>query len=385
MVNYNQFSPRTVSTENSRLWNPSKTLEIINPDRDCLTCVGQAPTQGRRCRLPIRADNRALIMRTLDDIAYLPPDSPAVMSRLRAIAGPALCVNYHQNQDETIVKQWQSKIQSLEPPKRKSAKSTQSSRRQESARHQEVEDLRNQLKEMMEAMAKLKEECDSPGRRSQERTEAEERIAKERQEAERIRRRREERQKEARRKESERLETERLAQEKRGKEEKERLAKEKREKEERQRREREDAAAANERIHQRAQKRREESKREKREKEQSERTEWDQLWAKYQERWTELKTPASGTRESNIRDAIPWPVKSGAYRDVKASNVKEFFQKAVSREEDMPKLMRKECLNWHPDKRPNWLQGVRLSDVDEMMVDMIYCVVSGLLAKSTGR
>jgi hypothetical protein len=166
--------------------------------------------------------------------------------------------------------------------------------------------------------------------------------------------------------EKERLEKERL--------EKERLAKEKREKEEQQRRE-DEKAAANERIRQRAQKLCEERKREKREKEQKEREEWDQLWAKYQERWAQFKASASDIRKGNIRDAIPWPVKSGSYRDVKSPNVKEFFQKAVSRDEDIVKLMRKECLKWHPDKRCTWLRDARLSDVDKMMVDMICHVV----------
>ncbi|KAH6664489.1 putative reticulocyte-binding protein 2 like protein a [Halenospora varia] len=383
MVNYTQFSPRTISTEKAKLWNPSKTLEIINPDYDCLTCVGYAPSRGRRCRNPIRADNRALITRTLDEIAYLPPNSPAVMSRLRGIAGPALCVRYHQGQAETVVMQWQRKIPLLKPQigEQKPAKPVQSSRLQEPARDRRVEDLRDQLKEMRDAIAKLREEIDSPRHQSQECEGPEERAVKDLQEEERKQRRSEERKREARRKESERLEKGRLEKERL---EKECLAKEKREKEEKQRREREEAAA-NERIRQRAQKVREEREREKRKKEQKERKEWDQLWAKYQERWAQFKASASDIREGNIRDAIPWPVKSGLYRDAKDSNVKEFFQKAVSRDEDMAKLMRKECLKWHPDRRCTWLRDAQLSDVDKMMVDMICRVVTELLNGSARR
>jgi len=36
-------------------------------------------------------------------------------------------------------------------------------------------------------------------------------------------------------------------------------------------------------------------------------------------------------REGNVRDLIPWPVKSGLYRDVNASNVKDFLQRAIAR------------------------------------------------------
>ena len=393
MVYHPQFSPRTVSTEREKLWNPSTTLGIINPDYDCLTCIGYAPSQGRRCRNPIRADNRALITRTLDEIAYLPPDSPAVMSRLRAIAGPALCVRYHQGQAGTVVMQWQRKIQLLKPQigERKPAKSVQSSRLQEPVRDRRVENLKDQLKEMEEAMAKLREEIDNQRHQGQECEGPKERAAKDCQEDERKQWRSAERNREARRKESERLEKERLEKERLEKErlekerlEKERLAKEKREKEEKQRREREEAAAK-ERIRQRAQKLREERERKKREKEQKEREEWDQLWAQYQERWVQFKASASDIREGDLRDGIPWPVKSGSYRDVKDSNVKEFFHNTVSRDGDMVKLVRKECLKWHPDRRRTWLRDGRLSDVDKMMVDMICRVVTELLNGSAGR
>ena len=380
MIDYSQFSPHTISTEKARLWNPSKTLGIINPDYDCLTCIGYAPSQGRRCRNPNRADNRALISRTPDEIAYLSPNSPAVMSRLRAIAGPALCVRYHQGQADTVVMQWQSKIQRLKPQagKRKPTKSVQSSRLQESARDRQVEDLQDQLKEMKEAMARLREEIDSQRKQSQEYEGPEERAVKDRQEQERKQRRREETDRETKRKENERLEKERLERERL---EKERLAEEKRKEEQKQRQERE-KAAANERIRQRAQKLREKREREKREKEQKEREGWDELWAKYQERWAHFKTSASDIREGNFRDAIPWPVKSGSYSDVKDQNVKEFFQNAVPRDENMVKLMRKECLKWHPDR---WLREARLGDDDKSMVEMICRVVTELLNGSAGR
>jgi hypothetical protein len=134
----------------------------------------------------------------------------------------------------------------------------------------------------------------------------------------------------------ERLEEERLK--------RERLNKERKATEEK-RREREQAAY-NKRIRQRSQRVREEREREKRQREQNERGEWDQLWIKYQARWVDFRADTS--REENIRDVMPWPVKSGSYRDVKASNVKEFLQKAMPRDANMAKLMQKECQKWHP-------------------------------------
>ena len=413
MVYYSRSSPRTIPTEREVLWEPYKTLEIKNPDTGAPTCNGYAPTQRRRCQNPIKASKRELIKRTLDEIANLHPDNPAVMSRLRAIAGLALCQGNHQVQAETLVVQWQMKIQLSQHPieERKPAKSVHSSRLQERVQNQKVEDLRNQLKEMEEATAKLREEIANQRHQDQEGEGPEEQVVKNRQE-ELQRRRRAERMREARRKEKERLKEERLEEERLEEErleeerleeerlkkehlekerlekerlEKERLAKEMREKKEKQRREREDAAAANERTRQRAQKKREEREREKRENEQKERQEWDRRWAKYQERWAQFKASASVIKEGEFRDAIPWPVESSSYRDVKNSNVKEFFQKAVPRDEDVPKLMRRECLKWHPDSRRTWLRDARLSDADRLMVDSICLVITGLIDEFAGR
>jgi hypothetical protein len=383
MVGHSQFSRDTTSTPKTKLWDPSKTLGIINtdPGYESITCVGHAPTKGRRCRISLRADNREFITDTLNDIAYLRPDSPTVLSRLRAIAGPALCVRYHQGQAGTVVTQWQKKIQQLNPQvEERKPQRVKAGKKQESGQDQSVEDLQEQLREMRELLAKFQEEFNSQRHQDRGPGGQEEQAAKNRQEEERKRRKREETEREARRQEKERLEKERLEKERL---KKERLDKEKREREENESREREQAAS-NERIRQRAQKRREEREREKREKEQKERQEWDQLWTKYQERWVHFRDSAS-SREGSIRDAIPWPVKSGSYRDVKNSNVKEFLQMAVPRDANVAKLMKKECLKWHPDTIHTWLRGSQLTDVDRMMVDMICRVITGLLDSYAGR
>ena len=319
-------------------------------------------------------------MQTLDDIAYLHPGSPAVVSRLREIAGPALCVRYHQNQVESIMTQWQKKLQQLklQMGEQKPAKPIQSSKtkmKQESKEDQSLEDTMEQLRKLTERLAKMQEKLNGQRHQDEEFERQKEQAAKDRQEEEHKFRRSE------RRREKERLEQERLEKECLEKErlEKERLEKEKTEREEKARR-----AASNERIRQRAQKVREDREREKREREQKEREEWDESWTKYQEKWVHFRaSPAS--REGNIRDTIPWPVKSGSYSDVRASNVKEFLKMAMPRDANVAKIARKECQKWHPDMIYRLLQRSQLTEVDHMMIDMICREVTGLLNSCAGR
>jgi hypothetical protein len=397
MVYFTQISatPRSASTKSVKLWDPSKTLEVINPDNDSLTCNGHAPSQGRRCRNVIRADNRALIMRTLDEIAYLPPDSPAVMSRLRAIVGPALCVRNHQGQADILIMNWQRKVRLVKSQagERKPAKVVQTGRLQKPALDIGISEAEEQLKEIREVLESLRERMDSQRHQSQEYEGSLEDCQEE------ARRRRDERTKETRRMENERVEKERL--------EAKRLADEKIEDEEKKRQENE--RAAKERLRQRAQKlheererererlekerlakekiekkekKRQQAQREMRGKEQKEREEWNQLWANYQENWACFKASDPNIRHGNIRDAIPWPVKSGSYRDANSSTVREFFEKAHPKDQDIVKLMRKECLKWHPDKRHLWLPDSQINNVDTMLVEMICRVITDLMNKS---
>ncbi|KAH8596934.1 hypothetical protein B0O99DRAFT_685414 [Bisporella sp. PMI_857] len=399
---YSEYSCDETSFDKKKLWDPLKTLGIINPDPayQCITCIGYAPSCRRRCRNPIRADNRAFITQVIDEIAYLDPQSPAVISRLREIAGPALCVRYHQNQEHTVLSKWQEAIKQVKPrveayEDTKPAQSTKQDIKTEPV----VEDAKDLLRELRELLAELQEERRKGRQQSQEyerpenhtknckeepkyegsvlselwrlRSEQEEREGKEKKRQEKERQEKEKQERE--RKEKERAEKERQEQERKArarKEEEEKKQEEKRQRE----RERE---AQNERIRQRAQKRREEEERQKAEKAQKEREEWDQLWARYQDGWKKFRSCKS--REGNLRDAIPWPVKSGSYKDVRASDVREFLQTAPPKNIAVAKLMRQECLKWHPDKVNNWLQGAELSDVDRMMIDMICREVTGIL------
>jgi hypothetical protein len=271
------------------LWKPCDLLEIINPDPgyQCITCVGYAPSQGRRCRNPIRADNRSFIMETLNEISYLPPDSSAVTSRLRAIASRALCVRWHQGQAASMVQQWQNKIQTLKPrsQERLHTKPAQSTSNKYAKPTHDLDEVQEQLRDMKRLLAELQEELrrQKQGDRAAEDRRQEQQESERQQEEEACKRRERERQE---RKDRERKAREQEEEEERR--EKERQEKEQQEKEEQEQKAREQAAH-NERLRQKAQKRREEGEKKERERLQKERTEWDEAWTRYQDRWTTFR------------------------------------------------------------------------------------------------
>jgi hypothetical protein len=372
MVYYSQFTRDQAAAGRKKLWDPLDTLEILNKDsgyESLITCVGHAPSKNRRCQNRINKGNREFIMNTLNEMAYLQPNSMAVLHSLQRISGPALCLAYHQGQAESVVEQWQRKLQLLNPriAEQKAAKTIKGDEKNAVVKEESIDEFLKRWRQWTEQRAKLQEDFF----RQQVQHDGSERDQdiKDKQKEELKRRRSEERDREAKKQEKARLEKERL--------EKERL-----EKEEKKQREREQAAQ-NERIRQRAQKAREEREREKRERETKEREEWNQSWKKYDERWVRFKS--SGPGETNIRDATPWPVKSGLYRDVTASNVKTFLQKAGEEDGNMSKLMRKECQKWHPDMIHRLIPASRLTDVDQIMLDTICRVVTDLLNSSAGR
>jgi hypothetical protein len=103
----------------SPAWDPCAILEIVNPDRGCLTCVGYAPSQHRRCRNLIAAGNQSCVYKMLDALANTPPESKSVESQLKQIAALSLCRRYHQNQADSVVDQWLSRISLIARPLRR--------------------------------------------------------------------------------------------------------------------------------------------------------------------------------------------------------------------------------------------------------------------------
>lgn len=315
-----------------------------------------------------------------------------MISRLRAIAGAALCVRYHQNQIDEVLRRWQSNIRLLVSqqglrtdngePTSNNARPTRAHKMEDKS--QRMQDMEDELEEMRELLAKLQEEVKSQRHNARRHSHWDEQGTKKREEEERKRKDAEE--------EKKRQEKEQEENEKRERERQENEKKERERKEAQQRQRQREQAEYNERIRQRAQKRREEEERQKREKEQREQEEWTRAWETYQGRWTELRAATAlkdGRR--NIRDAVPWPVTSGKFRDVNASNVKEFLQKAVEEEKEshgsVAKLLRKECQKWHPDSMSRLLRNLKLelTDAEQMMIDMICRVATEMLNTSAGK
>jgi hypothetical protein len=379
MVYYSQFTRDQAAAGRKKLWDPLNTLEILNKDsgyESLITCVGHAPSKNRRCQNRINKGNREYIMNTLNEMAYLQPNSTAVLRSLQRISGPALCLAYHQGQAESVVEQWKRKLPLLNPriAEQKATKTIKTDEKNAVVKEESIDEFLELLRQWREQKAKLQEDLFRQQFQDDGSERGGDQDIKDRQKEELKRQRSEERDREAKKQEKARQEKERL--------EKERLEKERLEKEAKKQREREQAAQ-NERIRQRAQKAREEREREKCERETKEREEWNQSWKKYDERWVRFKS--SGPGETNIRDAIPWPVKSGLYRDVTASNVKTFLQKAGEEDGNMSKLMRKECQKWHPDMIHRLIPASRLTGVDQIILDMICRVVTDLLNSSAGR
>src|SRR5271169_2993440 len=84
--------------EQESSWDPMAILEIINPDTRGFTCVGYAPSQGRRCRNPIAQCNKERVFAMLDTLELSSSSSRKVASMLPKIAALSLCRRYHQNQ-----------------------------------------------------------------------------------------------------------------------------------------------------------------------------------------------------------------------------------------------------------------------------------------------
>ncbi|RFU29184.1 hypothetical protein B7463_g7163, partial [Scytalidium lignicola] len=99
---------------------------------------------------------------------------------------------------------------------------------------------------------------------------------------------------------------------------------------------------------------------------------WLYRWDAYLKKWAEL----AGGRSGRVTvAAIPWPVESGDYRDVKAGEVERFFLYGPSggqpTETQLNKVLKLERVRWHPDKIQQKLGG---QDVDEAVIQRVTAV-----------
>lgn len=90
-------------------------LEPINKDPQVnrFSCVGYAPSKGRRCMNPVAAHNRAIFADTLYELAGSDlEDSPARIQSLEKLAATGLCVSLHRPQAAEVASRWNRRISS---------------------------------------------------------------------------------------------------------------------------------------------------------------------------------------------------------------------------------------------------------------------------------
>ncbi len=82
-------------------------LQFANPDKNHqFTCVGYAPTKGRRCRTHIALSNQAAAVIILDALDLRPESRNALLNDCKQLAGLALCRRYHQSQVNQVARLW---------------------------------------------------------------------------------------------------------------------------------------------------------------------------------------------------------------------------------------------------------------------------------------
>lgn len=81
-------------------------LQLHNPAKDKATCVGNAPSQKRRCWNPIAASNQSLAKGIADRLPQQLDNHAELWMSLRQLAQLALCQRNHQNQATHTAENW---------------------------------------------------------------------------------------------------------------------------------------------------------------------------------------------------------------------------------------------------------------------------------------
>ena len=92
-------------------WEPAEVLRL-DPYSSGFTCIGYAPSKGRRCRNPIACANRQDSAKILLEISKLDPQSQRVDDELEDLASRLLCRRWHQDQALDMKRQWRRNIES---------------------------------------------------------------------------------------------------------------------------------------------------------------------------------------------------------------------------------------------------------------------------------
>ncbi|KFY58966.1 hypothetical protein V496_05898 [Pseudogymnoascus sp. VKM F-4515 (FW-2607)] len=320
-------------------WDPQAILGIINPDRGSFTCMGYAPSKGRRCRNPIRRDNRDFVYVLIYLLTLVGPKRHEFATLLEEAADRSLCWR-HENQVDDIAEKWKASIDALSPPTPKA----KGDAKQSKSRSKKSQSTGSSNTRYIDESIK---------------TEVEDSKQKEREQKEREKKKREQKEREQKLKEEEQR-NQKLQQERRDKE-------------------------ARERRQQEARKRREREQQERREQAMKERREWQQSWQNYVTKWSAFKEARQ--EPSTVQQAqalIPWPTKSGRFGDLTEGNVISFYCEACpeAKTAAMFITMQRENLKWHPDKMVNLYRNCAPSGADKLAIEMICRVVLDLREKA---
>ncbi len=90
-------------------WDASNVLKV-DPNSPSFTCVGYAPSKGRRCRNAIAAANCHEASKLLTQMSRLDPSSSRLDDMLETLAPRLLCRRWHQNQAHSITEKWNDRI-----------------------------------------------------------------------------------------------------------------------------------------------------------------------------------------------------------------------------------------------------------------------------------
>ncbi|KIW02019.1 uncharacterized protein PV09_06524 [Verruconis gallopava] len=109
---------------------------------------------------------------------------------------------------------------------------------------------------------------------------------------------------------------------------------------------------------------------------------WQDAWQRYVTGWEsfknilEIKSKEEGSlADKSSRGIIPWPVESGKWKHVEKTEVEDFFQKAVPKEEDLMGVLKVERVRWHPDKMQQRFGANKLDEETSRAVTAVFQVV----------
>ncbi|KAM0797364.1 hypothetical protein BDR22DRAFT_465115 [Usnea florida] len=91
------------------VWSPIEVLQL-DLNSSGFTCIGYAPSKGRRCHNPIACANRQEAANILREMSMLDPHSKRLGKRLEELASRLLCRRWHQNQATDMKTLWRRQI-----------------------------------------------------------------------------------------------------------------------------------------------------------------------------------------------------------------------------------------------------------------------------------